>query len=260
MTASRRWGMVVLEWAVPIVLIALWWVLSAHSTSPYFLPLKDILNAFVQTWKGSNLTTDLLPSVLRFLVGFAIALLAGISIGLLLGLSSRARRDLSPLTEFARALPIAALVPVGLVILGPGATMETALIAFGSVWPILVASTDGVRGVDPVLLDTARAYGLSGRQRIRMVILPAALPQIAAGARIGIGIGIATMVIANIFGATSGLGYFVIQAQQSFDVRGTWAGLLMIGLIGVLANGLFLIVQHRLLAWHRGWRGSTEGS
>jgi ABC-type nitrate/sulfonate/bicarbonate transport system permease component len=238
--------MVVLEWAVPIVLIALWWVLSAHSTSPYFLPLKDILNAFVQTWKGSNLTTDLLPSVLRFLVGFAIALLAGISIGLLLGLSSRARRDLSPLTEFARALPIAALVPVGLVILGPGATMETALIAFGS--------------VDPVLLDTARAYGLSGRQRIRMVILPAALPQIAAGARIGIGIGIATMVIANIFGATSGLGYFVIQAQQSFDVRGTWAGLLMIGLIGVLANGLFLIVQHRLLAWHRGWRGSTEGS
>ena len=260
MTASRRWGLVVLEWAVPVVLIALWWVLSAHSTSPYFLPLTDILNGFVQTWKGSNLTTDLLPSVLHFLVGFAIALLAGISIGLLLGLSSRARRDLSPLTEFARALPIAALVPVGLVILGPGATMETALIAFGSVWPILVASTDGVRGVDPVLLDTARAYGLSERQRIRMIILPAALPQIAAGARIGLGIGIATMVIANIFGATSGLGYFVIQAQQTFDVRGTWAGLLMIGLIGVIANGLFLIVQHRLLAWHRGWRGSTEGS
>jgi sulfonate transport system permease protein len=260
MTASRRWGLVVLEWAVPVVLIALWWVLSAHSTSPYFLPLTDILNGFVQTWKGSNLTTDLLPSVLHFLVGFAIALLAGISIGLLLGLSPRARRDLSPLTEFARALPIAALVPVGLVILGPGATMETALIAFGSVWPILVASTDGVRGVDPVLLDTARAYGLSERQRIRMIILPAALPQIAAGARIGLGIGIATMVIANIFGATSGLGYFVIQAQQTFDVRGTWAGLLMIGLIGVIANGLFLIVQHRLLAWHRGWRGSTEGS
>ena len=68
------------------------------------------------------------------------------------------------------------------------------------------------------------------------------------------------MVIANIFGATSGLGYFVIQAQQSFDVLGTWAGLLMIGLIGVLANGLYLIVQHRLLAWHRGWRASTEGS
>jgi sulfonate transport system permease protein len=260
MTASRRWGLVVLEWAVPVVLIALWWVLSAHSTSPYFLPLTDILHGFVQTWKGSNLTTDLLPSVLHFLVGFAIALLAGISIGLLLGLSPRARRDLSPLTEFARALPIAALVPVGLVILGPGATMETALIAFGSVWPILVASTDGVRGVDPVLLDTARAYGLSERQRIRMIILPAALPQIAAGARIGLGIGIATMVIANIFGATSGLGYFVIQAQQTFDVRGTWAGLLMIGLIGVIANGLFLIVQHRLLAWHRGWRGSTEGS
>jgi ABC-type nitrate/sulfonate/bicarbonate transport system permease component len=260
MKATRRWGILGLELATPIVLIALWWALSAHSSSPYFPPLKDIVHGFFQTWKGSNLTTDLLPSVLRFLVGFAIALLAGISIGLLLGLSPRARRDLSPLTEFSRALPIAALVPVGLVILGPGATMEIALIAFGCVWPILVASTDGVRGVDPVLLDTARAYGLSRRQRIRTVVLPAALPQIAAGVRIAIGIGIATMVIANIFGATSGLGYFVIQAQQSFDVLGTWAGLLMIGLIGVLANGLYLIVQHRLLAWHRGWRASTEGS
>jgi ABC-type nitrate/sulfonate/bicarbonate transport system permease component len=92
------------------------------------------------------------------------------------------------------------------------------------------------------------------------IVMPAALPQIAAGVRIAIAIAIATMLIANMFGSSGGLGYFVILAQQSFDILATWAGLLMIGLVGVVLSGLFALLQHRALAWHRGWRGTLDNS
>jgi ABC-type nitrate/sulfonate/bicarbonate transport system permease component len=138
--------------------------------------------------------------------------------------------------------------------------MEIALVAFGSCWPILLATVDGVRGVEPIMLETGRVYGLSKRQLIRMIILPAALPQIAAGVRIAIAYGIATMLIANMFGSSAGLGYFVVLAQQSFDVLSTWGGLVVIGLIGCALSGLYAFGQHHMLAWHRGWRKAGEAS
>jgi sulfonate transport system permease protein len=243
---------------LPTALLAAWWWTSANSQSPYFPPLSRILSTFADTWFFAQFYNDLLPSVLRLCVGFGIAVICGVVLGIVLGLSRRLRQDLLPLTEFLRSMPIAALVPLGFIFLGPGSRMEISLIAFGSFWPIFVATVDGVRGVDPLMAETGRIYGLSRVRSIFVITLPAASPQIAAGIRIALAIGIATMIVANIFGSSSGLGNFVLLAQQSFDVLGTWAGLLMIGLIGVVFNGLYLFAQHRALAWHRGWRRSTE--
>jgi ABC-type nitrate/sulfonate/bicarbonate transport system permease component len=148
-----------------------------------------------------------------------------------------------------------------LVIAGPGAKMEIFSIALGSCWPILLNTVDGVRGVEPTMLENAEVYGLSRLQRVRTVVVPAAMPQVFAGLRVALAVGIAVMVVANMIGSTSGIGYLVITAQQSFDVKASWAGIVMIGLIGLLANALFVVIQHRVLAWHRGWRaagGSPE--
>jgi ABC-type nitrate/sulfonate/bicarbonate transport system permease component len=254
----RRLNQAAIALVVPVVLVALWWVLSANSASPYFPPLQDLLRSFKDTWNGDALTTNVLPSVVRLFAGFAIAIVVGVSGGILLGLSPRARRDLRPVTEYFRATPVAALVPLALVLFGAGAKMEIILIAFASTWPILVATADGVRGADPLMLEMARVYGLSSRQRIRTITLPAALPQIMAGIRIATAIAVATMVIANMFGSSAGLGYFVVTAQQSFDIQGTWTGLFMIGLIGSVVTGLLLLAQRRLLAWHRGWRAAAK--
>jgi sulfonate transport system permease protein len=258
---SVRIRRLAVELILPCLLVLAWWLGSADSTSPYFTPLSDNLKRFADTWFFERFASDALPSLTHFALGFAIAIVVGVLVGTLLGLSPRARRNLSPITEFFRAMPIAALVPAGLVILGPGSTMEVVLIAFGSCWPILVSTTDGVRGVDPVFLETARVYGLSPAQRIVRVIMPAAAPRIVAGLRIALAIALATMVISNMFSGAPGLGFFILDAERTFDTTGMWAGLILLGIVGYLLNVLFTSIESHALAWHRGWRASTlEGT
>jgi ABC-type nitrate/sulfonate/bicarbonate transport system permease component len=244
--------------ALPLTLIVVWWVASGDSTSVYFPPLRDIIQAFWDNWVFERFRSDVEPSLIRFAMGLAIAIVAGVAAGVVLGLSPRARRDLLPVTEFLRATPFAALVPVALVLLGPGANMEISLIAFASWWPVLVSTADGVRGVDPLLVESARVYSVSRSRLIFRVILPAALPRIFAGIRIAVAIAVAATVIANMYASNAGLGFFVIDAQSRFDVRDTWSGVLMIGLVGLVANLAFLSVQRRALAWHSGWRSAGE--
>ena len=243
---------------LPVVLVAVWWFASSGSTSVYFPPLEENLRVFADAWLFERFESDVLPSLTRFVTGLFIAVVVGTCIGGALGMSPRVRRDLTPATEFFRAMPIAALVPVAMVVLGPGASMETALIAFGSTWPILLSTTDGVRGVDPATLEMARSYGLSRSAQIRQVILPAALPQIFAGMRIALAIALQTMIIANMLSGTAGLGYFILTAQRTFDVPSMWAGILLLALLGFAINCLFVALEHRVLAWHRGWRAAEQ--
>jgi sulfonate transport system permease protein len=242
---------------LPAVVFVAWWVVSAGSESPYFPPLSRSMEEFFEAWFFDRFFTDLVPSIWRFLSGLALGTLAGLVLGTLMGLLPRLRRDLAPITEFVRAIPTAGLVPPALLLFGAGYRMETVLIAAAVFFPILISTTDGVRGVDPVNIEVARCYGLSPSQRLWRVILPAATPQILAGARIALSIGLAAMVIANMIASNSGLGFFIIDAKTSFNLSAMWAGLIMIGVLGTLANAAFLMLQRRLLAWHRGWRGAT---
>jgi sulfonate transport system permease protein len=256
---GRRTGNVAIGLVFPAVLIVLWWVASAHSTSAFFPPLHKIVDGFVDTWTWSEIRADVLPSLRNFAVGFLLGLVVALVLGTMLGLSERARRDFWPLTEYARATPMAAIVPVAVLVLGAGAGTEILLIAFGSVWFIFVNTVDGIRGADPLAREVATSYGLSRGQVIRTVVLPGALPQISAGIRVSLAIGFAVMVIANMYGATSGIGYFILNAQGAFDVISMWAGLLMVGLLGLLFHLIYAIFEHFGLAWHRGWRSAATG-
>src|ERR1700722_4527339 len=174
---------IMLDLIVPVLLIALWWFVSARSSSIYFPSLERILITFADTWLFTHFMSDLVPSVITLLVGFSIALIAGVSFGTLLFFGEQPRRNLSPLTEFFRAMPASALVPIGLILFGRGMSMEIPILVFGSVWPILLSTSDGIRGVDPITIETGRAYGLSRKQQIFQIIVPAAMPQIASGVR-----------------------------------------------------------------------------
>lgn len=240
--------------AAPLVLVAAWWILSAGSTSPYFLPLSEIVDGFKQTWTTERMVDDLLPTVRALLIGFTVAVVAGMAGGVALGLSARARRDLRPITEFLRSMPVVALVPIGLVVLGPGQRMEAALVAFAATWPILVSTADGVRAADRVMIDTARVYGVPARRRLLRVTIPAAMPQVVAGVRIAVAAAVGTVIVANMLASSSGLGYVVISAQQSFNIRETWAGLLMIGLVGSALTCAVVLAERVLLGWHRQYR------
>jgi sulfonate transport system permease protein len=257
-TAPLRWLRPASGLLLPVTALTVWWFASADSTSPYFPPLEESLDRFVDTWFSETFVTHALPSLGRFAAGFALAVALGVVVGTVLGLYPRARRDVAPITEFCRALPVTALVPAALIVFGPGSVMEIALIAFSSVWPVLLNTVDGVRGVDATLLETGRAYRLTRRQRLRLIVLPAALPQIAAGVQVSLAIALAVMVIANMFGGIDGLGQFILEAQRTFDIPQMWAGILLLGVIGYVMTRMLELVEGRLLAWHRGLRAASR--
>lgn len=243
---------------LPVVLIAGWWLASANSTSFFWPPLSQIVGVFPETWFEGRLTSDVLPSVIRLLLGYAVAVVVGVGVGLAVGSSRMLRETAEPVLEFLRAIPPPVLVPVIMLFAGIGDGMKISVIAFGCVWPILLNTVEGVRSVDEVLTDTARSYGLGTSTRMRSVVLRAASPQIMAGARQALSVGIILMVISEMFAASNGLGFTTVQFQRSFAIPEMWSGIILLGLIGVALAMVFRIVEQRVLSWYLGLRTSQR--
>ena len=254
---TKRIVGLVLELSVPILVLVAWGVWSAGSTTYYYPPLTDILETFRDTWVFERVGSDVVPSLVRMGLGYAIAVIAGVGVGLLLGLSPRSRRAAAPIIEFLRAIPPPALLPFAILVIGVGAGMKVFIIAFVCVWPILLNTLDGVGGVDPTLRDTTRVYGISNRDRVLRVMLPAAGPQIFAGMRTSLSLALILMVISEMVASTNGIGYFVLQSQRSFAIPEMWSGILLLGILGYLLNAVFVMIERRVLRWHRGARASA---
>ena len=246
---------VVLFLALPVVLLVVWWFASAGSTKYQAPPLDKIFAAFGDQWfKSTALRDDVLPSLLRLAEGYALALVVGIGLGVVIGSIQWLRSTLEPVLEFLRAIPPPVLVPVIVLFAGIGDTMKVLVILAGCVWPILLNTVEGVRGADEVLVDTGRSYRITGWMRLRKLVLPGAAPQIFTGARQSLAIAIILMVISEMFAASSGLGFTVVQFQRGFQIPEMWSGVLLLGLLGVALATLFRLVEHRVLAWYHGQR------
>jgi ABC-type nitrate/sulfonate/bicarbonate transport system permease component len=254
--AARR---VLLAAGLPLALLACWWVASAGSQSVYLPPLRQILATFDDVWVGARLADDVLPSLLRLLAGFGLATVAGVALGVVVGSSPRLRLACEPVLEFLRAIPPPVLVPVFILVAGLGTTMKVLVIVSGCVWPILLNTVEGVRARDEVLEDTCRAYGIGGGARLRHLVLRAASPQIVTGMRQALSIGIILMVISEMFAASAGLGFTIIQFQRGFAIPEMWTGILLLGLLGVLLSLGFRLFERRVLFWYHGLRRVRRG-
>lgn len=246
---------------LPVAIVTLWWTMSALSPSLYFPPLAVIVEEIFTQWiLGPRLTADLLPTLGNFATGLAIALISGTVVGTLLGRNAVLRALLAPIINFLRSLPSPALIPIVLVLFGLGNTMSVALIAIGAVWPTLLNTMDGVRSVDTQVREMVRSYRLTRAQNILRVVLPSAGPQIVAGYRISLQISIILIVVSEMVGATRGLGYFVLESQQLFRVPQTWAGTIMLGLLGYVLTQIFVAIERRVLRWQIRMRAATGAS
>lgn len=245
------------ELAVALALLTGWGLWSSGSDSFYFPPLGKILTAFGETWVFERVGSDVAPSLARLGAGFAVAVVIGSGGGILLGLSRAARQAAGPIVEFLRAIPVPVLIPAAIVALGLGDVMKVFIIAMGCVWPVLLNAIDGVAGIETRLLETARSYGIGGLCRLRSVILPAALPQIFAGMRTSLSLGIILMVVSEMVAGTNGIGLFILQSQRSFATPEMWSGILLLGLLGYALNYGFTVVERRVLRWHRGARAGA---
>jgi ABC-type nitrate/sulfonate/bicarbonate transport system permease component len=247
----------VLEITVPLALLGLWAAWSASSDSFYFPPLTDILTTFQETWLFERVGSDVVPSLERLLLGYFIAVAVAVAVGIPLGLSPVLRRATSPIVEFLRAIPPPALLPFAIVVLGVGNSGKVFLIAFVCLWPVLLNTIDGVTGIDPTMRETARVYGVSGRDRLLRIVLPSAAPQIFAGMRTSLSLALILMVISEMVASTDGIGFFVLQSQRSFAIPEMWSGIVLLGILGYALNLIFLLAERRALAWHRGAKASA---
>jgi ABC-type nitrate/sulfonate/bicarbonate transport system permease component len=246
-----------LEITVPLAVLMTWGLLSAGSETYYFPPLTSIFSKFADIWLFERFWSDAVPSLVRMGLGYGLAIVVAISAGVALGMSRRARLAASPIVEFLRAIPPPAMLPLAMLVLGIGDLMKVFLIAFVCLWPILLNTIDGVTGVDPTLRETTRVYRASRMDRIRLVVMPAAAPQIFAGMRTSLSLALILMVISEMRASTNGIGFFVLEAQRSFKVVDMWSGIFLLGILGYSLNAGFVLIERWVLRWHRGARESA---
>ena len=254
---TRHMLELVLEIVVPIGIVAVLWAWTAQSDTFYYPPLSDVFDRFKDNWLFERVGSDVWPSLRRMFIGYVLAVVIAIVVGTALGSSRTLRRATAPIVEFLRSIPPPALLPFAIVVIGVGDDMKIFIIAFVCLWPVLLNTIDGINGIDPTLRDIARVYGVSGRDRLVRMTLPAASPQIFAGMRLGLSLSIILMVISEMVASTNGIGFFVLQSQRSFAIPEMWSGILLLGILGYVLNLAFVIIERRVLAWHRGAKASA---
>ena len=245
---------------LPLAILLVWTLATGASSNIFFPPPATVGEAFVDTWlDAETITSHVLPSLGRFALGVLASIVIGIGAGTVIGSTPWLRALLEPMLEFFRAVPPVVLVPVLMLVLGGGDTMRLAVIVSGSVWPVLLNTVEGVRAMDPVLADTSRSYRVRGALAFRYFILPAASPQIMAGVRLCLSIGLILMVISEMFAASSGLGYQIVFFQRQYMIAEMWSGIVLLGLIGVAVAAVFHLVEGRVLHWYHGSREVSRG-
>src|SRR5262249_36417532 len=159
-----------------------------------------------------------------------------------------------------RPIPPPVVIPVALLFFGLEDSMKIFVIFFSCAWPILLNTLDGVRSVDPVLLHTARTFGLPYWKIIWQVVLPASSPQIMTGLRVSLPITLILVVISEMVGSTDGIGYFVLDAQRRFRVAQMYAGMLALAILGFTLNQVFNLLHRVLMSGHWGMMQRIERS
>ncbi|MGQ5259900.1 ABC transporter permease [Micromonospora sp. ZYX-F-536] len=242
----------VLHRGVAIIALAAIWEVTPRLglVDRVFLPpLSEVLVAWWELLRTGQLAEHVGASLTRSLAGLGLAVLTAIPLGLLIGWYRPLAELLSPLLEVFRNTAALALLPVFVLILGLGETSKIALVLYACSWPILLNTIAGVKGVDPLLIRSARSMGLNHLRLFQKVILPAAVPTIFTGIRLAGAYSILVLVAAEMVGAKAGLGYLVNYAQYNFAITDMYSGIITISAIGLVVNQLLVALERRFSTW-----------
>lgn len=241
-----------------VVLLIIWQALCGlGAIPPYKLPSPiqtalgfwDLLTLGMPP--GHTLIYHVLYSLWRVFAGYAAALVAAVPLGLVMGWSPRLRLMLGPILEIIRPIPPLAWIPIAILWFGIGIKSAAFIIFLGVFFPILLNTIEGVRSIDPVLVEAARMLNANDRDVFCKVLIPGAVPAIFTGMRIGVGVGWMTLVAAEFTGVRQGygLGYMIMTARDIQRADAIMAGMLVIGLIGLAIDGALRFAENRLIRW-----------
>lgn len=237
---------------LPLILLVAWAIWGTLAPAKFFPGPLTILDAFVSTWIGPVFVSDVLPSLGRLVLAIVLSIAVGVAAGTVIGLTRWLRELLEPMLEFFRAVPPPVLIPVFVALLGVTDQMKVIVIVFGSLWPVLLNTVEGVRATDAIMTETARSFSLTRSQRLFSLVLPAASPRIIAGVRQTLSVALIMMVISEMFFSSSGLGFQIAYFQRNYLIAEMWSGVVLLGLIGVLLALVFGVVERRVLRWYHG--------
>lgn len=237
---------------IPVVLIIMWQIAAnkgAVNIQLFPSPLK-IAQAFVKSVGNGKLQENILISLQRVVIGYIYGAVLGIVIGIILGLSKKTYRLFSLVLEILRPIPIIAWVPVLIMILGIGELSKIIVIMIGSFWSIFLNTYDGIRNVDVKYLEVTNMFMKTRLETIFRVMLPASLPGIFTGLRIGIGSAWISVIGAELIASSAGLGYMISYSREMAQPANMYVAVFVIGIIGYLINALLKLIENKALKWN----------
>jgi len=241
--------------SIMVTALLVWgWQLIADygGIPPVFLPGPDrAFRALLSGFDGGELTRLTRATVERMIYGWILASLAGIVVGALIGSSRLAREYIAPMLEIVRPVPVSAFMPVVMAFLGLTGTMVLVVIAIGSIWPVLLATVHGVSSVEPRLMEVSQSLRLGRLRTLWKIALPNAQPDILAGMRIGLTVALILAVVGEMLTSENGLGWYVLQSARAYRSADLFAGVIVLGLIGLISNLALQAVERHVLRWKR---------
>jgi len=242
----RRGGRAVIGVAVAI---GLWAVVTSSGAvdTTIFPTVPAFVGALADSWR--ELLVSFEATLLSWALGMVVGTALGIVLGVIVGRSYWADASSDIIVRMLRPLPSLALIPIAVLVAGLGVTMTASLVAFASFWPIFINTRYAVRQIEPRLLDSGRAVGLSGWSLVARVIAPAIAPAVVTGVRVSVGIAIVVTVSVQLVAGTGGLGGYVLDAQTSGLTNQVFVGVAGGGVLGWLLNGVFLVAARKLMPW-----------
>lgn len=253
---ERRW-LPLLGPATVVAIFLVWELLSRTGLLPDYAipPASAVLGAFV-TQLGSGTFWSAVGATVWSAVAGLVILTVIASVVALAVTSSRFVSDSTWfIIEFLKPIPPVALIPLGLLLWGPSPTMKITLVVFGAIWPLLTQLIYGIRAVEGVTLDVARSYRLGFLRTTTHVVAPSILPYALTGLRVSAAIAIVVSVVTEMIGGAAGLGQRIVLAQLANDLPTMYALIMAAGILGLLVNGVFRLLDRPLLFWHPSQRG-----
>lgn len=244
--SANLWGLV-----SPTVVLSIWELAGVVGwVNPILLPRpSQIVQSLVQLVSDGGVVVPLARTVALFAVGYSLASLIGISVGIAMATSRMLYGLLEPLVEIIRPIPKSALVPVLFLFLGIGKLTMITVVVLAAVFPVLISTYQGVKGLDPILLETARTFQVPRLRTIFSIVLPASLPMILAGMRVALGLGLVLVILAEMLAGEDGVGFRILDLQRSFQIRDMFAWIFVLIALGGGLTMLFNLVERHLIPW-----------
>ena len=234
------------------VLLAAWELAGARADPLLFAPPSRILPAVWRLVAGGELPAALTSTLATAAAGFLLAAALGVALGVVWGLVPGAARLFEPLMTLVYPLPRVALIPVVVVWFGIDTAGRLFVVVIGTVFDIMVNTYQGVRFTPPTLLEVARSFGAGRWEAVLHVVLPAALPHVAAGLRVGVGRALVGIIVAELFLSAAGMGELILRYGTTFRVPEMLAVVAMLSLVGLASTAALHALERRLAPWRAG--------